>query len=100
MSYCNADILKTSTQMFLLFGTWGGGGVYDISIVKFCHKLPYNIIIHLMVEDKMGKKIIKHQFLSSCRRLAKYLPLPIANDDQRPNLDFIVFLLEMNNAQR
>ncbi|PIK53951.1 putative centromere protein M [Apostichopus japonicus] len=67
---------------------------------------PQTATILIVGADGTPKKEFAESMLNTIAsyklqiRLAKYLPLPIANDDQRPNLDFIVFLLEMNNAQR
>ncbi|XP_071813324.1 centromere protein M-like isoform X2 [Apostichopus japonicus] len=66
---------------------------------------PQTATILIVGADGTPKKEFAESMLNTIAsyklqiRLAKYLPLPIANDDQRPNLDFIVFLLEMNNAQ-
>lgn len=66
---------------------------------------PQTATILIVGEEEAPKKELAESLLDTNAdymlqiRLAKYLPLPKDSNNERPNVDFIVFLLQMNNAQ-
>ncbi|XP_024914046.1 centromere protein M isoform X2 [Cynoglossus semilaevis] len=75
-----------------------------MSILKPFNKLPsLNSASILLVENEeqfqqsLAEAIVKDTDFTVNVRLAKYLPLPIENEETRPRIDLVVFIINLTS---